>query len=127
MSKKERKAERAPRVSPWAPPRQPVVRETARPAPSAARSEKVFVRLEDGEFPVVRRLIGPGGANLRRIREAHGAQVQLRGRGCGGTEPLHILLTAAQPRANLRAACREAQALVRSVQEEFERSARRAR
>ena len=127
MAKKERKA--AERAPPRPLAREPAARQPAgRAAQSSARGEKILVHLEDSPaFPVVRRLIGPGGANLRRIRDAHGAQVQLRGRGCGGTEPLHLLLTGAPSAASLRAACREAQALVHSVQEEFARSARRAR
>jgi len=127
VAKKERKA--AERAPPRPLAREPSVRQPAgRAAQSSARGEKILVHLEDSAaFPVVRRLIGPGGANLRRIRDAHGAQVQLRGRGCGGTEPLHLLLTGAPSAASLRAACREAQALVHNVQEEFARSARRAR
>jgi len=64
-------------------------------------AKRVDVNMVDGPFPVVRRLIGPGGANLRKIKEACGAVLSLRGKGCPGSGPaseregpLHILINA---------------------------------
>lgn len=52
----------------------------------------------DTGFDLVPRLIGRQGANLKRINEASGGQVQIRGRGSrhqgpGKDAPLHLLLS----------------------------------
>jgi hypothetical protein len=64
-------------------------------------AKRVDVNMVDGPFPVVRRLIGPGGANLRKIKDACGAVLSLRGKGCPGSGPaseregpLHIVISA---------------------------------
>lgn len=79
-------------------------RQAAQAPPRAGNGQvakRVDVNMVDGPFPVVRRLIGPGGANLRKIKEACGAVLSLRGKGCPGSGPaseregpLHIVISA---------------------------------
>jgi hypothetical protein len=92
-------------------------------APDRKRPEqRVEVGMEESpSFPVVKRLIGPSGANLKRIREAcPSAVVSLRGKGCpgSGTErdqnaPLHFVITA--PPEEMDKAVRMVEALVSDV------------
>merc|ERR1719261_1882561 len=41
---------------------------------------------EDPKFKVVKRIIGIGGSNMKRIAESTGAKLRLRGRGSGFLE-----------------------------------------
>lgn len=85
----------------------------------------IQVGLEDTpEFPVARRIIGPQGANLKRIRERCGAVISLRGRGCPGSgtdgdrnEPLHLVINAAPK--DLAQAVELATALVEDVRRQY--------
>jgi hypothetical protein len=133
VASRDKEAERPklvlkPRPAPEAATRTPA---RSAPAPAAPRqsgnkqvSQRIDVNMQDGAFPVVRRLIGPGGANLRRIKEAcGGAIVSLRGKGCPGSGPaseregpLHIVINA-MPQ-HLDAAVRMAKDLVADVRAE---------
>lgn len=102
-------------------------------APDRRRPEKrVEVGMEESpSFPVVKRLIGPSGANLKRIREAYpSAVVSLRGRGCPGsgterdqTGPLHFVITA--PNEEMGKAVRMVEALVADVRGQRDRQAQK--
>jgi len=82
---------------------------------------------ESASFPVVKRLIGPSGANLKRIREAcPNTVVSLRGRGCPGsgtekdqTGPLHFVISA--PSDEMQKAVRMAEQLVADVRGQRDR------
>lgn len=102
------------------------------------RSENVETMLvgieEDRDFQVSRRIIGPGGSNLKRIIEKVGGgnvKLQLRGRGSGHREggveptaPLALLVTASDPE-NLRRACEQAHELLGSVHRDYDHFRRR--
>lgn len=127
---KERKPAQRGTAARALPARQPQLKPRARPAASREEVRKIYVEMEDGAFPVARRLIGAGGGNLRRINEACRATVQLRGRGSGakgggGAEDLHLLVTAAPDR--IPEACRQVHALVEQVREQYDSAATRAR
>jgi hypothetical protein len=94
--------------------------------------QRVEVGMEESpSFPVVKRLIGPSGANLKRIREAcPRAVVSLRGRGCpgSGTErdqsgPLHFVISA--PNEEIEKSVRMVEALVADVRGQRDRQAQK--
>lgn len=91
--------------------------------------EKFMVGIEnDNEFGVTRRIIGPGGAHMKRIiSEAGGnARLRLRGRGSGskeGTpeeanEPLMVLVSAENERT-FRIACDRTAELLSKIHHDY--------
>jgi len=84
---------------------------------------------QDPEFQVCRRLIGPGGANMKRILANSGeVKIRIRGRGskylegpehAESTDPLMICISAAGSAALDRAAV-QVEALLRGVHEDYQ-------
>jgi len=90
-----------------------------------------FVGIEDGtEFAVAKRIIGPGGINMKQIaEEAAGSKIRLRGKGslykerdCGveSEEPLQINVSVISHRAYMRAKERVSE-LLQDIYGEYKR------
>lgn len=108
----------------------PLVNSLSRPQPLACQhSERFFVGIEDDDaFRVVRRLLGPGGNNLRRIdSRCPGAKVWICGKGsckdpsdAGNLGPLALCIKAAT-QDSFELASELVRELLLSVQEQYEK------
>jgi hypothetical protein len=83
----------------------------------------------DKEFQVARRIIGQKGANMKRIVEATGAKLRLRGKGSGylegplkeeSNEPLHLCISCVTQHGYNEAVAEVAR-ILESVHEEYRR------
>mmetsp|Transcript_63838 Transcript_63838/g.99456 ORF Transcript_63838/g.99456 Transcript_63838/m.99456 type:complete len:459 (-) Transcript_63838:271-1647(-) len=111
----------------------PLVNSLSPPQPIAGsachHSERFFVGIEDDDaFRVVRRLLGPGGNNLRRIdARCPGAKVWICGKGsckdpsdAGNLGPLALCIKAAT-QDSFKLASELVRELLSSVQEQYEK------